>query len=131
MSQPLQTTEVAQMKAEDLYCSFCLKASFEVAKLVAGQGNIYICDECIAKCHDYVSNGDSGRSGPRRLEETPTERLVALLRPIETTVEGKSNQLQVAVDSLRHRGVSWAIIGAGLGISRQSAWERFSHSDSE
>jgi ClpX C4-type zinc finger len=131
MSQSIQVTQAKQLKDDELYCSFCLKASFEVAKLVAGQGNIYICDECIAKCYDYVNSGDSGRSGPRRLEETPTERLLALLRPIEATVEGKSNQLQVAVDSLRQRGVSWAIIGAGLGISRQSAWERFSHSDSE
>jgi ATP-dependent Clp protease ATP-binding subunit ClpX len=29
------------------------------------------------------------------------------------------------VDLLRERGVSWAVIGDALGISRQAAWERF------
>jgi biotin operon repressor len=30
------------------------------------------------------------------------------------------------VDTLRSREVSWADIGEALGVSRQSAWERFS-----
>jgi len=34
--------------------------------------------------------------------------------------------LQQVVDELRRREVSWAEIGQGLGVSRQSAWERFS-----
>jgi biotin operon repressor len=41
-------------------------------------------------------------------------------------VRGKRTQLQWVVDELRRREVSWADIGQGLGISRQSAWERFS-----
>ena len=45
--------------------------------------------------------------------------------PIEETIQGKGNQLQWVVDVLRSRQVSWAQIGAALGISRQSAWERF------
>ncbi|NRP73760.1 hypothetical protein ILFOPFJJ_04673 [Ensifer psoraleae] len=60
------------------------------------------------------------------LEEAPTERLLSLLKPIEETVEGKSNQLQSVVETLRSRRVSWAHIGQALGISRQAAWERFS-----
>lgn len=35
-------------------------------------------------------------------------------------------QLQWVVDELRRREVSWADIGEALGMSRQSAWERFS-----
>lgn len=130
MTQALLTVpENEASNVSALYCSFCLKAAFEVKKLVAGQGNIYICDECISVCNDYLTKGLSDRSGPRRIEETPTERLIALLRSIEATVDGKSNQLQVAIDALRARDVSWAVIGSGLGISRQSAWERFSHSE--
>jgi hypothetical protein len=30
------------------------------------------------------------------------------------------------VSELRQRSISWAQIGGALGISRQSAWERFS-----
>lgn len=129
MSRATTTVQKTDPVEDGLYCSFCLKAAFEVKKLVAGQGNIFICDECIMTCNDYVTRGVSERSGPRPIEETPTERLLALLLPIEATVDGKSNQLQVAVDALRARGVSWAVIGSSLGISRQSTWERFSHSD--
>ena len=32
------------------YCSFCLKSQHEVEKLVAGGGNVYICDGCVALC---------------------------------------------------------------------------------
>jgi biotin operon repressor len=45
---------------------------------------------------------------------------------VEATVRGKRTQLQWVVDELRRREVSWAEIGEALGISRQSAWERFS-----
>jgi hypothetical protein len=60
------------------------------------------------------------------MEEVPTERLLERLSAIDETLQGKSNQLQQVVEILRSREVSWAVVGAGLGISRQSAWERFS-----
>ena len=34
--------------------------------------------------------------------------------------------LQTVVEELRKREISWAEIGKALGVSRQSAWERFS-----
>jgi len=34
--------------------------------------------------------------------------------------------LQVQIDTLRGRGVSWSQIGDALGVSRQAVWERFS-----
>ena len=55
-----------------------------------------------------------------------TETLLARLKPIEQTLQGMGNQLQTVVEELRGREVSWARIGEALGISRQSAWERFS-----
>jgi hypothetical protein len=58
-------------------------------------------------------------------EELPTERLLERLQAIEETLRGKGNQLQIAVDLLRSRGASCAQIGAALGVSRQSARERF------
>ena len=67
----------------------------------------------------------SGQSKSPSDKELPTERLLERLQPIEETLQGKGNQLQWVVDLLRSREVSWAEIGAALGISRQSAWERF------
>jgi hypothetical protein len=75
-------------------------------------------------CNEIIGGQWPGSKHPS-LEQLPTERLLERLEPIEETVQGKGNQLQQVVDALRSRGVSWAVIGAALGISRQSAWERF------
>jgi ATP-dependent Clp protease ATP-binding subunit ClpX len=97
-----------------------------VKKLCAGHGRIFICDGCVEDCRRYMA-GRRLRSGHRPpVTAQPTEKLLTLLKPIEETVEGKSNQLQSIVETLRSREVSWAKIGEALGISRQSAWERFS-----
>ncbi|HWA63189.1 MAG TPA: ClpX C4-type zinc finger protein [Caulobacteraceae bacterium] len=108
------------------YCSFCLKSQHEVKKLVAGPGRIYICDGCVGLCVEYMAGRTPDTSSFTPPEQLPTERLLAQLKPIEDTLQGKGNQLQWVVDTLRAREVSWAVIGAALGVSRQSAWERFS-----
>jgi biotin operon repressor len=41
-------------------------------------------------------------------------------------VDSSRDVLQLQVEALRKRDVSWAAIGRALGISRQAAWERFS-----
>jgi ATP-dependent Clp protease ATP-binding subunit ClpX len=115
----------AGRRTRTLYCSFCLKSQHEVKKLVAGVADIFICDECVEQCNHWIA----GRPPNVRhlpTEELPTERLLERLQPIEDTIQGKGNQLQRVVEVLRSRKVSWAEIGNALGISRQSAWERFS-----
>ena len=107
-----------------LYCSFCYKSQHEVRKLISGPGDIFICDECVALCSEIIAGHFPSSKSPS-VEELPTERLLERLGAIEETMQGKGNQLQQAVDLLRSRRVSWAVIGAALGISRQSAWERF------
>jgi ATP-dependent Clp protease ATP-binding subunit ClpX len=108
-----------------LYCSFCLKSQHEVAKLIAGPGFIFICNECVGLCDDVLADRPL-KGKAKGLDDIPSERLLAQLKPIEQTLQGKGNQLQVVVETLRKREVSWAAIGEALGVSRQSAWERFS-----
>ena len=110
-----------------LHCSFCLKSQHEVAKLIAGPGAIFICDACVALCDEYVAGRTPKIDESQfKIENIPSERLLARLKPIEQTLQGMGNQLQTVVDALRKREVSWALIGEALGVSRQSAWERFS-----
>jgi hypothetical protein len=109
-----------------LYCSFCFKSQHQVKKLIAGPAAIFICDECVGLCDEYVAGRVPTQSKAPSEQELPTERLLQRLQPIEDTLQGKGNQLQWVVDVLRSREVSWAVIGAALGISRQAAWERFS-----
>jgi ATP-dependent Clp protease ATP-binding subunit ClpX len=113
------------LKSKVLHCSFCGKSEGEVTKLAAGPGGIHICDECVETCR-IVMSGDGG--GPPRAFDPatwPTSRLLDLLAPVNATVEAHRSHLQAIVDNLRERETSWAAIGGQLGISRQSAWERF------
>ena len=109
---------------QTLYCSFCFKSQHQVRKLISGPARIFICDECVELCTEIIV-GRPPSTKPPSPEELPTERLLERLGPIEESIQGKGNQLQSVVDLLRSRKVSWAQIGAALGISRQSAWERF------
>jgi len=120
---PQARSEPAESKS--LYCSFCFKSQHEVKTLISGPAAIFICSECVELCNQWIAGRPPQLSKSPSDKELPTERLLEQLRPIEDTVQGKGNQLQWVVDLLRSRGVSWAVIGAALGISRQSAWERF------
>jgi len=120
---PQVRSEPAESKT--LYCSFCFKSQHEVKKLISGPAAIFICGECVELCNQWILGRPPQSPVSPSNQELPTERLLERLQPIEDTLQGKGNQLQWVVDLLRSRGVSWAVIGAALGISRQSAWERF------
>jgi len=121
MAEPAETTYEPQ------HCSFCLKPQHDVAKLIAGPGSIFICNECVALCDAIVAGGTPEVDKEQfKLHNVESERLLARLKPIERTLQGMGNQLHTLVEELRGREVSWARIGDALGISRQSAWERFS-----
>ena len=124
--RPRKRAADAQSKpASTLYCSFCFKSQHDVRMLITGPACIYICDECVALCDEIIA-GRQPKVTKVSSDEMPTERLLQRLQPIEQTLQGKGNQLQTVVDLLRSREVSWADIGGALGMTRQSAWERFS-----
>ena len=108
-----------------LYCSFCFKSQRQVRTLISGPAGIFVCDECVELCNEVIAGRPVNAAKPS-IEAVPTERLLERLSAIEETLQGKGNQLQQVVEILRSRDVSWAVVGAALGISRQSAWERFS-----
>ena len=127
MSQAARRTAKAarRPRSKTSHCSFCFKSQYDVKKLISGPAAVFICSECIELCNAWVVGRPPKTTSSPSPEELPTERLLERLGPIEETVQGKGNQLQWTVDLLRSREVSWAQIGAALGISRQSAWERF------
>jgi ClpX C4-type zinc finger protein len=118
--------ENSPAQTKTLYCSFCFKSQHQVKMLISGPAGLFICDECVDLCNECVAGRFPDRSKFPTEKDLPTERLLERLQPIEDTLQGKGNQLQKVVEILRSREVSWAQIGAALGISRQSAWERFS-----
>jgi ATP-dependent Clp protease ATP-binding subunit ClpX len=112
------------------YCSFCGKSKGEVDKLVAGP-HVYICNECVEIC-DLIMSGMSASdfsdvpAGAFDPKNWPTERLLGTLQALDAIADSYRERLARAVNTLRSRNVSWAKIAEPIGISRQSAWERFS-----
>jgi hypothetical protein len=114
-------TQVAELR-----CSFCGKLHTDVAKLVAGPG-VYICDECVNLCVTVIA--EATQAEQPSLPEWATLSDDELLERIPFIASSAANieaGLRDRVHELRDRGVSWARIGAALGMTRQSAWERFS-----
>jgi ATP-dependent Clp protease ATP-binding subunit ClpX len=108
-----------------LHCSFCGKSQHQVEKLIAGP-YVFICNECVALCDTIIAGKPlPDHSGFKPLDR-PTDQLLSLIGSVNLNTEGAANFLQSVVDTLRAREVSWADIAEPLGVSRQSAWERFS-----
>lgn len=102
-------------------CSFCGKRRRDVRKIIAGPG-VFICDQCVQLCNEVL------------VEDRPTlfvasqgeDLLLDQLRIAGQQIRLTEQHVDAAVRELRKRGMSWAAVGGALGISRQSAWERFS-----
>ncbi|MDP9844220.1 ATP-dependent Clp protease ATP-binding subunit ClpX [Streptosporangium lutulentum] len=129
-----------------LRCSFCAKPQTEVDKLIAGPG-VYICNLCVELCNQILEqqlprperaeagegdDADGLTSEPPEVPEIPwpdklTDEEMLDLLPRTAAAGAQINaNLQLWVGRLREHGVTWARIGAALGMTRQSAWERFS-----
>jgi ATP-dependent protease Clp ATPase subunit len=112
---------------ESLHCSFCHKKSTDVAKLIAGPG-VHICDECVGLCAEILEQERQAASTEPRLpawESMSAEQILDHLPKIAAVQAQVDKNLHDWVGHLRTRDVSWERIGASLGMTRQSAWERF------
>ncbi|GIF19994.1 ATP-dependent Clp protease ATP-binding subunit ClpX [Actinoplanes tereljensis] len=123
----------AAATAIQLCCSFCAKPSSAVEKVIAGPG-VYICNECVELCNEVLRSehgepSDAG-AGLSAWESGMTdEQILERLPRVAAAGAQTEASLQRLVTNLRERKVTWARIGAALGIARQSAWERFSGED--
>ncbi|MEQ4208980.1 ClpX C4-type zinc finger protein [Actinopolymorpha sp. B9G3] len=112
-----------QISPSDLRCSFCNKSKEEVDRLVAGPA-VFICDGCIRLAEQVIAEESGQLFGD--LQSRSTEDLLASIARLDTAPDHVERAVAEHVSILRERGVTWARIGETLGISRQSAWERFS-----
>ena len=108
-----------------LHCSFCAKSQDEVEKLIAGPF-VFICNECVGMCVEIIDGRPLTDKGYKKPLERSTDQLLPLMGSVNYAADASRDFLQQVVDTLRSREVSWADIGQHLGVSRQSAWERFS-----
>jgi ATP-dependent protease Clp ATPase subunit len=110
--------------AELLRCSFCGKSKDDVRKLVAGPG-VYICDGCIGLAEGIAAEEMVTEVLPS-IEGKATDELLDSMVRLDTSRRQVDRVVDQHVKELRKRGVTWTRIGEAFGISRQSAWERFS-----
>jgi hypothetical protein len=113
--------------AELARCSFCGKPDTEVDKLVAGAG-VHICNECVALAASII-DGSAGSPAGRRMpvwESLTDGEMLSHIPRVAAHIDQAEADLRSWVQELRRRGVTWIKIGEALGVTRQSAWERFS-----
>jgi hypothetical protein len=113
-------------------CSFCLKSPGSVDKMIGGPG-VFICNECVALCNDILAQEGAKKTDPpapdavaswqQRLSD---DELLSHLPKIQAAALQVQQHLTAWVRQARERGITWTRIGEALGMTRQSAWERFS-----
>jgi ATP-dependent protease Clp ATPase subunit len=107
-------------------CSFCLKPNTEVRRLVAGPG-VFICDGCVALCAQLIDGPPSPAPQLAAWEHAVSvDEALANLPRIAAAGAQVDQHLAGWVQRARALGATWARIGEALGMTRQSAWERFS-----
>jgi hypothetical protein len=108
-------------------CTFCLKPAADVATMVAGPG-VFICNECVSLCVEIIKNKPAMPAPPPGgwANRHSDEELLGSLPRFAAVSAQVDGQLTAWVREARKRGITWTRIGAALGMTRQSAWERFS-----
>jgi ATP-dependent protease Clp ATPase subunit len=114
-----------------LACSFCMKLPADVESMVAGPG-VYICNVCVDLCNQIIASKPKSGHDPgieaweQRLSD---DELLSHLPKVAAASAQLAQHLGAWVGQARSRGITWTKIGEALGMTRQSAWERFSGED--
>jgi hypothetical protein len=107
-------------------CSFCGKLNTQVGTLVAGPG-VYICDECVALCQLVIESKPASVPQLRAWQQTDdVDAVLESLPRVARAADQVEKDLAGWVGRGRELGATWARIGEALGMTRQSAWARFS-----
>jgi len=115
----------------ELACSFCLKPQSAVTTVIMGPGGC-ICNECVDLCVQIIEEKPkmAAQPGAARLEQQLSDDdLLSHLPKVAAAGGQVERHLTDCVRQARGRGITWTRIGEALGMTRQSAWERFSGED--
>ena len=124
---PSTTSEEAAIAC----CSFCLRPNTEVERLVAGPA-VFVCNECVDLCSQIISEHQGKERGPRLLPWQQADSLKVVLGHLPNVALARAQveeSLNGWVGRARELGATWAQVGDALGMTRQSAWERFAPDD--
>ncbi|HUE07579.1 MAG TPA: ClpX C4-type zinc finger protein [Acidimicrobiales bacterium] len=109
-------------------CSFCFKPNTQVDRLVAGPA-VYVCNQCVDLCSQVIAATPEGPvTGARMMPWEHAQTVDAALAHLPNVARAQhqvEESLLGWVLRARQLGATWAEVGDALGITRQSAWERF------
>ncbi|MDN5820727.1 MAG: hypothetical protein L0H39_04480 [Brachybacterium sp.] len=109
-------------ESSQMHCGFCGLPGADDRPLLGGLG-VMICQVC---AHEAARSFDEGTElAATAFEAHAEEELVGMLRGVTRQRPQLERFQRDLVDYMRSRGMSWGSIGDGLGVARQSAWERF------
>ncbi len=91
-------------------------------RLVAGPG-AYICNDCVGLAEQLLAREQLASF--ITVEESSDEELLTRMARLDASREQVERAVRDHVRALRSRKISWNRIGQVLGVSRQTAWERF------
>jgi glutaredoxin len=57
--QMMKTGPAGRLRHPTYHCSFCGKSQGDVARLIAGPGAIYICNECVELCREIIDEDNN------------------------------------------------------------------------
>lgn len=111
-------------------CSHCLRPRSETGPLLHSP-LATLCRSCAERATAMFADHASAESEPFDPERPAwsaldDEALLQRVRDVADAGGQVEEHLRAWVTMARERGISWARIGATLGMTRQSAWERFS-----
>lgn len=116
--------------AVHLTCGFCAEAGTSDTRTVGLLGSC-ICVECLSRLSNRGSGGGHLPATPTATDEGDHQEPLSIqarltLLPAVSSNAGQAlRYLQEWVDETRTLGATWGEIGGALGVTRQSAWERF------
>jgi hypothetical protein len=125
---PTATRATESDEAVIACCSFCFKPNTDVERLVAGPA-VYVCNECVDLCRQVIAATPEGPvTGARMMpwDHAPTSEAALAHLPNVARAQAQVEEALLGwVLRARELGATWAQVGDALGITRQSAWERF------
>ncbi|WP_297735872.1 ClpX C4-type zinc finger protein [Nocardioides sp.] len=116
---------MVDLRDESKVCSFCGRRGSQQNRMAGGLGAM-ICFACVDYFHDMAHDPAKHRDAARPVwNDMSDAELLSRLPLIIQSTEQSTDFVNDWVGIIRTRNVSWAQIGAVLGVSRQAAWERF------
>lgn len=77
-----------------LQCSFCAKTAKQIKKLIAGPGDIYICDQCVSSCVEVLQDmNKTTKAAVNERSPLPTPR--SIKKFLDQYVIGQDNAKEV------------------------------------